>query len=143
MTGWRDDLHKYISGIITGNNAKSLAVGGRKDHVHAFFGLLVTTCVADIVGIIKANSSKWINEKKFVKGKFQWQSGYGAFSHSRSQRDQVIQYIMKQKEHHRVKTFKEEISYHNTGRTDLGENILVKYFEPLLLNECYRSIMRF
>ncbi|MBX3241410.1 MAG: IS200/IS605 family transposase [Chitinophagaceae bacterium] len=105
---WRDDLHKYISGIVTGNDAKSLAVGGWKDHVHVFFGLPVTTCVANIVGIIKANSSKWINEKKIVKGKFQWQSGYGAFSHSRSQRDQVIQYIMKQEEHHRVKTFKEE-----------------------------------
>ncbi|MBX2922801.1 MAG: transposase [Chitinophagaceae bacterium] len=57
-TGWCDDLHKYISGIITGNDAKSLAVGGWKDHVHAFFGLQVTICVADIVGIIKANSSK-------------------------------------------------------------------------------------
>lgn len=107
-SAWRNDLHKYISGIIAGNNAKPLAAGGWKDHVHVFFGLPVTTCIADIVGIIKANSSKWINEKKFVTGKFQWQSGYGAFSHSRSQRDQVIKYIMNQEEHHRVKTFKEE-----------------------------------
>jgi putative transposase len=105
---WRHDLHKYISGIITGNGAKSLAVGGWKDHVHIFFGMPLTSCIADFMSIIKASSSKWINEQKFVKGKFLWQSGYGAFSHSRSQRDGVINYIMTQEEHHKIKTFKEE-----------------------------------
>jgi len=105
---WRDELHKYISGIITANGAKSLAVGGWKDHVHIFFGMPVTTCIADFMSIVKANSSKWINEKRFVKGKFQWQPGYGAFSYSKSQRDTVINYIMKQEDHHKTKTFKEE-----------------------------------
>jgi putative transposase len=105
---WRNDLHKYISGIITAKGSKSLAVGGWKDHVHIFFGMPATTCVADFMSIIKANSSKWINEKLFVKGKFQWQSGYGAFSYSKSQRDKVIKYIMAQEDHHRVKTFREE-----------------------------------
>jgi putative transposase len=60
------------------------------------------------MSIIKASSSKWINEQRFVKGKFQWQSGYGAFSHSRSQRDAIINYIMTQEEHHKIKTFREE-----------------------------------
>ena len=60
------------------------------------------------MSIVKANSSKWINEQGFVKGKFQWQSGYGAFSYSRSQRNPVINYIMNQEEHHKSKTFKEE-----------------------------------
>ncbi len=105
---WRDDMHRYMSGIITGNNAKSFAVGGWKDHVHIFFGMPVTTCIADFMSIVKASSSKWINEQGFIKGKFQWQSGYGAFSHSKSQRDGVINYIMTQEEHHRIKTFKEE-----------------------------------
>ena len=104
---WRDELHKYISGIITANNAKSLAVGGWKDHVHIFFGMPVTICVSDFMSAVKANSSKWINEQGFVKGKFQWQSGYGAFSYSRSQRHQVINYIMTQEEHHKTKTSKE------------------------------------
>jgi REP element-mobilizing transposase RayT len=108
MPSWQESLHRYISGIITNNNAKSLAVGGWKDHVHVFFGMSVTTCVADLMSIIKANSSKWINEQKFVKGRFQWQIGYAAFSYSRSQRDNVINYIIKQEEHHRIKTFKEE-----------------------------------
>jgi len=58
--------------------------------------------------VVKGNSSKWINEKKFVKGKFQWQEGYGAFSYAKSQRDVVIKYIMNQEEHHKTKTFREE-----------------------------------
>jgi len=69
---WRDELHKYISGIVTGNGAKSLAVGGWKDQVHVFFGMPVTTCIADFMSIVKASSSKWINEKRFLKGKFRW-----------------------------------------------------------------------
>ena len=105
---WRDDLHKYISGIITNNGAKSLAVGGWKDHVHIFFGMPVTTCISDFMSIVKASSSKWINEQRFIRGKFQWQPGYGAFSNSKSQRDGVIKYIMSQEEHHRTKTFQEE-----------------------------------
>lgn len=108
LNHWRNDLHKYISGIITENGAMSLAVGGWKDHVHIFFGMSVTTCIADFMRIVKANSSKWINEQGFVRGKFQWQSGYGAFSHSKSQRDQVIKYIMTQETHHKVKTFQDE-----------------------------------
>jgi REP-associated tyrosine transposase len=105
---WRDNLHQYISGIITNKGAKSLTVGGWKDHVHILFGMPVTTSIADFMSAVKANSSKWINEQQLVKGKFQWQSGYGAFSYARSQRDIVIKYIMNQEEHHRAKTFKEE-----------------------------------
>ena len=108
LTEWRDNLYQYISGIITEKGAKSLAVGGWKDHVHILFGMPVTTSIADFMGAVKANSSKWINEQKFIKGKFQWQDGYGAFSYAKSQRDIVINYIMNQEEHHRKKTFKEE-----------------------------------
>jgi putative transposase len=105
---WRDDLHQYITGIIKAEGAKSLAVGGWKDHIHIFFGMPVTITIADLLGKVKANSSRWINENKFVKGKFQWQAGYGAFSHSKSQRGDVIKYIMNQEEHHKRKTFREE-----------------------------------
>ncbi len=108
LTEWRDDLHKYISGITTGKGAKSLAVGGWKDHVHIFFGMPVTTCIADFVGGIKAISSGWVNDNKLIRGVFRWQSGYGAVSHSKSQRDTVIKYIINQEKHHKIKTFKEE-----------------------------------
>lgn len=105
---WRDELHQYITGIINAEGAKSLAVGGWLDHVHIFFALPVTQRIADLIASVKANSSRWINEKGFVKEKFQWQSGYGAFSHSKSQRDSVIKYIMGQEAHHGKTTFKKE-----------------------------------
>ncbi len=105
---FRDELHKYMSGILRNDNAYPLAVGGWKDHVHVFFELNPNLKIADIMRMLKATSSKWINDNKMVKGKFQWQEGYGAFSYSRSQRNDVINYIMKQEEHHIKKTFKEE-----------------------------------
>ena len=73
-----------------------------------FFELSVTMAVSDQMRMLKATSSKWINDNKLVKGKFIWQEGYGAFSYSRSQRDSVIQYIVKQEDHHRHQTFREE-----------------------------------
>ena len=105
---WREQLHQYISGIISNKGAKSLADGGWKDHVHILFGLPVATSISDFMNAVKANSSRWINDQHFVKGKFEWQSGYGAFSYAKSQRNIVIKYIMNQEEHHRKKTFKEE-----------------------------------
>ena len=103
-----EELFKYIAGIMNAKGQTSLAVNGWQDHVHAFFGMEPSVCISDLVSAIKSNSSKWINEKSFVKGKFQWQEGYGAFSYSRSQRDTVIKYIMNQEMHHAKKTFREE-----------------------------------
>ena len=103
----RDSLHQYIAGIIR-KEATSLAVGGWKDHVHIFFGLPPTLSTSELVQKVKANSSRWVNEQKLIKGKFQWQEGYGAFSYGRSQRDAVIKYILNQEQHHKAKTFREE-----------------------------------
>ena len=103
---FRDDLHRYMSGILKNDGSYPLAVGGWKDHVYVFFELPVTMLVAK--QMLKASSSKWINDNQLVKGKFRWQDGYGAFSYSRSQRDTVIRYITNQEEHHRNKTFREE-----------------------------------
>ena len=130
LSEWRDDLHKYISGIITGKGAKSLAVGGWKDHVHIFFGMPVTTCIADFVGAVKAISSGWINENKLIKGAFHWQSGYGAVSHSKSQRDTVINYIINQEEHHKIKTFKEEyLKMLNDFEVEYDEKYLFDFYD--------------
>ena len=127
---WRDDLHKYISGIITDEGAKSLAVGGWKDHVHAFFGLQPALSIAELLQKIKANSSRWINKERFIKGKFQWQEGYGAFSYSRSQRDPVIKYIMNQEEHHRTETFREEyVGMLNNFEVEYDEKYLFEFYE--------------
>lgn len=105
---FRDRLHEYITGIINNTNNYSLAVNGFKDHVHAFFELNPVNSVSNVLKDIKANSSKWINQNRFVLGRFSWQEGYGAFSYSRSQRDNVIKYIMEQERHHAGKTFRAE-----------------------------------
>ncbi len=105
---FREDLHKYMSGVLRKSNTYPLSIGGWKDHIHIFFELNPDSNVSDIMRILKASSSKWINDKKLVNGKFQWQEGYGAFSYSRSQRDSVIKYIKNQEKHHKSKTFREE-----------------------------------
>jgi len=105
---WRDELHKYISGIITNKGQKSIIVNGVADHIHVFVGLKPAMAISDLVRDIKNNSSNFINERKFMKGKFSWQEGYGAFSYAHSQIEQVYNYILNQEEHHCKKTFKEE-----------------------------------
>ncbi len=105
---WRTELFKYTSGIITAKGQKSIIVNGVGDHVHCFIGLKPSMSISDLMRDIKNNSSKFINESKFVKGKFQWQEGYGVFSYSDSQVEQVYNYILNQEEHHKKKTFKEE-----------------------------------
>lgn len=105
---WRDELHKYISGIITQKGHKSIIVNGVSDHIHAFVGLKPAMTISDLVRDMKNNSSNFVNRQGFVRGKFSWQSGYGAFSYSHSQIRQVYEYILNQEEHHKKKTFKEE-----------------------------------
>lgn len=105
---WSDELFKYVSGTLKETKNYSLAVGGYRDHVHVFFELHPTVSVSDVLKNIKSKSSKWINEKRLVDGHFQWQAGYGGFTYSRSQRNDVIQYIMNQKKHHSSKSFKDE-----------------------------------
>ena len=105
---WKTELHKYIAGTIKGKEQKPIIVNGMADHIHAFVGLRPAMAISDLARDIKNNSSKFINEKGFVKGKFSWQEGYGAFSYSHSQIGNVYDYILNQEEHHKKKTFKEE-----------------------------------
>lgn len=106
LNSFNNQLFQYISGILKNINQFPLAVNGHKDHVHVFFELKSTDSVSNVLQILKTNSSKWINESKFLKGKFNWQNGYGAFSYSKSQRNDVIQYIINQEEHHKSKVLK-------------------------------------
>jgi REP element-mobilizing transposase RayT len=85
-----------------------IAINGMPDHIHIFFGLNPAFAISDVVKDIKRASNNWINEKCFIKGKFEWQSGYGAFSYGKSQIDQVYKYILNQKAHHSQNSFKEE-----------------------------------
>lgn len=105
---WKEDLNKYISGIIKGKEQKSIIVNGMPDHIHVFVGLKPSMKISDLVRDIKNNSSKFINERHFVRGKFAWQEGYGAFSYGQSQIDKVYNYILNQERHHKKSTFKQE-----------------------------------
>jgi REP element-mobilizing transposase RayT len=105
---WQEELYKYIAGIIRNKEQKSIIVGGIADHIHVFIGLRPSMAISDIVRDIKNNSSNFINERKFVIGKFSWQEGYGAFSYSHSQIEYVYNYILNQENHHHSKSFKEE-----------------------------------
>jgi REP element-mobilizing transposase RayT len=103
-----EELFKYISGILSIQGQYPLAVNGYKDHVHIFFELSTTMTVAKVLEEVKSSSTLWIKDRRYTNGKFAWQKGYGAFSYSKSQRNDVIQYIRNQKEHHAGKTFREE-----------------------------------
>ncbi len=105
---FKDELYQYISGIIKNNNHKLLAINGMPDHVHVLVGMRPTQSVSDLLQDIKGSSSKWINDKKFLRVRFEWQEGYGAFSYAKSEVNSVIRYIQNQEEHHRTKSFKEE-----------------------------------
>ena len=105
---WKTDLYKYMSGIIKGQDQKSIIVNGMPDHVHLFIGLRPAMSISALVRDVKNNSTNFINDHGFVKGKFSWQSGYGAFSYSHSHIDRVYNYILNQEAHHKKKTFREE-----------------------------------
>lgn len=104
----REELHKYITGIITNRDQKLLSIFCMPDHTHLLIGLKPSISISDLVRDIKAGSSKFINDKNLIKGKFSWQEGFGVFSYSRSQIDTVIKYIQNQEKHHNKKSFKEE-----------------------------------
>jgi putative transposase len=105
---WKNELYKYVAGIIKGKGQKPIIINGMPDHTHVFMGLQPSVALSDVVRDIKNNSTNFINENRFVNGKFSWQAGYGAFSYSRSQIDRVHDYILNQEKHHTRKTFKDE-----------------------------------
>ena len=105
---WRDELYKYITGILQNNKHKLLAINGMPDHIHILFGLRPSQSLSDLMQDIKGGSSKWINERQFVRGKFSWQEGYGAFSYSKSDLPNVIRYIECQQQHHQKQKFIDE-----------------------------------
>jgi len=105
---WKDELYKYITGIVANEDQKLIAINGMPDHIHILIGIKPNKALSDLVRDIKANSSRFINEKRWINGKFEWQSGFGAFTYSHSHLANVINYIQNQEEHHKTKTFKEE-----------------------------------
>ena len=124
---WRDEVFKYMAGIIKEKNQKPIIVNGVTDHVHLFIGLKPVMSLSDLVRDVKNNTTNFINDRKFLNTKFSWQGGYGAFSYSHSQLDTVYQYILNQEEHHKKKTFKAEY-------LELLEKFEIEYDEKYLFD---------
>ena len=127
---WREEVFKYMVGIIKNKGQKPIIVNGVSDHVHVFVGLKPSMSVSDLIRDVKNNSTNFINEKKFVKGKFSWQEGYGSFSYSHSHIENVYNYILNQEEHHRKKTFHEEyLEFLKNFDVEYDEKYLFEWIE--------------
>ena len=127
----KEELHKYITGIIRNKNQKLIAINSMPDHIHIFIGMKPDIALSDLVRDIKNNSSKFINHKKWMRGKFNWQEGFGGFSYGHSQIDAVVKYIQSQEKHHARRTFKEEyIELLEKFNIDYDAKYLFKWIEP-------------
>ena len=104
----KEALHQYITRIITYKKQTVIQINSMPDHLHILVGITPDVAISELVRDIKANSSKWINKKRWVVGRFEWQAGFAAFSYAHSQLDVVVRYIKNQEVHHSHQTFREE-----------------------------------
>jgi putative transposase len=117
---FKEELYKYITGIVRQENQKLIAINGMADHVHLLLGLNPDLALSNLVRQIKASASGFTNSKQWVRGRFSWQEGFGAFSCSHSQVPVVARYIENQEAHHAKRSFKNEY-------LDLLEKFNVEY----------------
>jgi REP element-mobilizing transposase RayT len=123
-------VYEYMSGILTKMNHKSIIINGTSNHVHIFLGLHPSISVSDTVHDIKRSSSLFINKEKLCMGRFSWQEGYGGFTYSRSQVNDVYKYIENQEEHHRKRTFQEEyMSILNENEVEFEDHFLFDFLD--------------
>ena len=124
---WKEELYKYITGIVQNNGHKLIVINGMPDHLHLFIGMKPHQSLSDLMQDVKGDSSKWIHSKGFVKGRFEWQAGFGGFSYSISQIDAVVKYINNQEKHHRKMTFIEEyLKFLNKFQVPYDERYIFK-----------------
>jgi putative transposase len=126
----KDTIEKYMCGIIKENKSKPLSIYCNPDHVHILIGLHPEISVSKMAGLVKGNASKFIHEQKMIKGKFEWQSGYGAFSASRSAVPVISKYILNQKEHHSKSSFKKEyVTVLKENEIEFTEKYLPEFYD--------------
>ncbi len=122
---WRSELFAVIGNLINETGSKTIIVNGTEDHVHCLISLKPDLSVSDVVKSAKAKSSKWVNESEYLDSRFEWQSGFGAFSYSKSQLPNVRRYIQNQEEHHKKMTFLEEyIQFLNKFEVEYDERYI-------------------
>ncbi|MGQ9644419.1 MAG: IS200/IS605 family transposase [Ignavibacterium sp.] len=126
----RPEVFSYISGIITNRKHKSIIINGMSDHAHILLGLNPDDKISDLVACIKRESSSFINQKDWFRGKFHWQDGYGAFSYGQSQLDKIYKYILNQELHHKKRSFREEyLELLKKFEIEFDEKYLFEFFE--------------
>ena len=124
---WKDELYKYMTGIVQTQKHKMIIINGVEDHVHMLIGFKPHQSLSDLVQDVKGSSSKWINDRKLTKNKFNWQQGFGAFSYSMDALPNVINYILNQEEHHKKTIFKDEYKkYLKEYEIEFDERYLLK-----------------
>ncbi|MGD9629078.1 MAG: IS200/IS605 family transposase [Pyrinomonadaceae bacterium] len=127
---WKEELFKYIAGIIKNRGQKLIAIGGVADHIHILIAASPDIALSDLVREIKTASGKWINGRRLVRGKFYWQEGFGAFSYSKSQLDDVAKYVLNREIRHREQSFKHEyIGMLRKFDVDYDERFVFEFFE--------------
>ena len=127
---WKDNLERYITSAIQNRKHKLIAINAQRDHIHIFIGYYLSDLIPDLVENIKTSTTKWINENQFCPFKFEWQKGYGAFTHSKSQVDTVVKYILNQDEHHKRTSFREEyLDILRKNDVEFDENYLFDFFD--------------
>jgi len=127
---FREELEKVICGIVTNHKCKVYAVYCNPDHTHLLVSMHPTVTSSKLMEQVKSGSSKWLNERKFIAGKFAWQDGFGAFSYSKSHIRDVVSYIINQPVHHKKKTFREEyLMLLQKFEIDYDERFLFEYYE--------------
>ncbi len=127
---FRDELEKVMCGIGNNHKCKIYAIYCNPDHTHIFIGMHPDISPSKLMEQIKSGSSKWLNDKKYIPGKFAWQKGFGAFTYSKSHIDAVVKYVLNQPEHHKKQTFREEyLLFLQKFEVDYDERYLFEYYD--------------
>jgi putative transposase len=128
----KEEVHKYITGIVQHKDRrhKLIAINCMPDYIHIFVGLNPAQSISDLVGDIKTASSKYIKSRPWMPFDFEWQIGFGAFTYSHSQIDDVVKYILNQEQHHKKKTFREEyLDFLNKFDVPYDERYLFEFYD--------------
>ena len=129
-SGFKEELYKYITGMVRNKKQKLIAINGMPDHLHMLIGMKPDMALSELVGKVKASSSKFINDHRLMRGRFSWQEGFGAFSYSHSQLGSVARYIENQEAHHAKRSFRQEyLGLLRKFDLAYGEKYLFKWME--------------
>jgi REP element-mobilizing transposase RayT len=127
---WKNNLEKYITVVVQNRKHKLLAINAQPDHIHILIGYYLSDLIPDLVEDIKTSSTHWVKENRFSPFKFEWQKGYGAFTHSKSQIDTVVKYIINQDNHHKKKSFKDEyLEMLRKNEVEFDEKYVFDFFD--------------